>query len=288
MVTIFTPAYNRAYILPKLYESLCSQTSKDFEWLIVDDGSSDNTSELIINYELQTTSFPIRYIKQENGGKHTAINRGLTEAKGELFFIVDSDDRLTSDAVSWILTTYEGIRGDDRFAGLSGIRIRPDGKRIGGDMNCDFIDTDPLSLRLVDHVDGDMAEIYRTEVLKQYPFPVFEGERFCPEAMVWNRIAQRYKVRYANHGIYVCEYLPDGLTAKIVKLRHHSPMASMTYYSELQHLPISQSQKLKANINYWRFAPMRLWNYTNRMKMLNCYSIFGLPIGCIYSLTDKL
>lgn len=288
MITVFTPTYNRAYTLPKLFESLCSQTSKDFEWLVVDDGSSDNTTDLITNYKLQITSFPIRYFKQENAGKHTAINRGVKEARGELFFIVDSDDRLTADAIEWISESYKQIKNNDQFAGLSGLRITPDGKRIGGEMHCELLDTDALSLRLVEKVDGDMAEIYRTDALRAFPFPVFDGEKFCPEAMVWNRIAQRYKLRYFNHGIYVCEYLADGLTARIQRLRHRSPKASMTYYSELQQMPISIAQKLKANINYWRFAPMSLWKLALKMRMLNIWSLIGCPLGCIYASIDKL
>lgn len=287
MVTVFTPSYNRAYILPKLYESLCKQTSMDFEWVIVDDGSSDGTSELITNYELQITPFPIRYFRQENAGKHIAINRGVQEAKGELFFIVDSDDQLTEDAVEWIGKTYQDIRGNEQFAGLSGIRVTPDGKRIGGSMNYESLDTDALSLRLIEEIDGDMAEVYRTEVLRQFPFPKVEGEKFCPEALVWNRMAQQYKLRYVNHGIYVCEYLPDGLTAKIVQLRHRSPLTSMMYYSELQHLQIPAGQQLKANINFWRFAPVRLWHKAVEMKMLNVWTLMGLPLGCVYSMMDK-
>lgn len=293
MVTIFTPTYNRAYILPKLYESLCKQTCMDFEWVIVDDGSTDGTEELVCRFERfekfdEFERFPIRYFKQENGGKHRAINRGVQEARGELFFIVDSDDRLTEDAVEWIRECYDKIRGEERFAGLSGIRIRPDGSRIGGCLDYKMLDTDALSLRLVEKIDGDMAEIYRTQVLRAFPFPVFERERFCPEALVWNRIAQKYMLRYVNHGIYVCEYLPDGLTAKIDKLRHRSPLASMTYYSELMHLPISAAQKLKANINFWRFAPVRLWYRAVDMQMLNLWSIGGLPLGCLYAMIDRI
>lgn len=287
MVTVFTPSFNRAYILPKLYESLCKQTSMDFEWVIVDDGSSDGTSELITNYELQIAPFPIRYFRQDNAGKHIAINRGVQEARGELFFIVDSDDQLTEDAVEWIEKTYHEIRGKEPFAGLSGIRITPDGKRIGGNMNYDVLDTDALSLRLLEKIDGDMAEIYRTEVLRQYPFPKVEGEKFCPEALVWNRIAQKYMLRYVNHGIYVCEYLPDGLTAKIVQLRYRSPLTSMMYYSELQHLQIPAGQRLKANINFWRFAPIRLWYKARGMKMLNAWTVVGLPLGYVYSMMDR-
>lgn len=287
MITVFTPTYNRAYILPKLYESLCKQTSMDFEWLIVDDGSSDTTTELVANYKLQNTPFPILYFRQENAGKHIAINRGVQEAKGELFFIVDSDDQLTEDAIEWINVTYSQIKGLDIFAGLSGIRVYPDGRRIGGGPDWGTIDATNLERVTKYRIAGDMAEIYITDILRQYPFPSFAGERFCPEAMVWNRIAQKYKLRYCHHPIYICEYLEDGLTAKIIKIRHRSPKASMLYYAELQHMNIPISEKMKANVNFWRFAPMKLWSDSCQLGMLNLLSLIGCPMGCMYSLVDK-
>lgn len=291
MVTVFTPTYNRSYILPKLFESLCMQTSRDFEWLIVDDGSTDDTESLISNLKFQIsnspTPFEIRYIKQENGGKHRAINRGVREAQGDLFFIVDSDDRLTNDAIEWIEDTHGQIKENERFAGFSGIRIFPNGKRIGGGTDWGTIDATNLDRVMKYRIAGDMAEIYFTQVLRDYPFPEIDGERFCPEAMVWNRIAQKYVLRFCYHPIYICEYLDDGLTAKIVKIRHSSPKASMLYYAELQHMNIPFLDKIKANINYWRFAPVRLWNKSKSQGMLNIYSLFGLPLGCMYSWVDK-
>lgn len=291
MITIFTPTYNRAYSLPSLYASLCAQTNKDFEWLIVDDGSTDATEELVKRFKalqlLESSSFEIRYFKQENRGKHCAINYGVAEAAGELFFIVDSDDKLTNDATEWIQNCFDGIREDEKFAGISGIRITPDGNRIGGSMKYEVLDTDAVSLRFRDGIDGDMAEIYRLDILRKFPFPVFGNERFCPEALVWNRIAKEYKLRYLNHGIYVCEYLPDGLTAKIVKIRHESPMASMSYYAELFHCKIPCMQKIKAAINFWRFAKCGLFSQVAKMQMLNPLSLICAPIGWVYAMIDQ-
>ena len=116
-VTVFTPTYNRAYILPKLYESLKKQICNDFEWLIVDDGSTDETEKIVRGWLTEET-FPVRYIKQLNGGKHAAINRGVLETKSELFFIVDSDDQLTPDAIAIIKQKYQEVRDDDTVAGI--------------------------------------------------------------------------------------------------------------------------------------------------------------------------
>lgn len=284
-LTIFTPSYNRAYILPKLYESLCNQTCKEFEWLVIDDGSSDNTKDLIDGWSADAP-FRIRYYIQENGGKHRAINKGVSLTENELFFIVDSDDYLTPNAVEWILETYKEIENDNRFAGLSGLRITPDGKKIGGGENFGTLDTDALSLRLVHNIQGDMAEVYKTDILRKYPFLEVPGEKFCTEALVWNRIAQKYKLRYVYQGIYVCEYLPDGLTAGIMRVRRKSPIASMTYYAEYAHLNLSIAQRFKGSINYWRFAPIRFYNMSKELKMLNPMSLLAWPIGVAMRLND--
>lgn len=283
LLTVFTPIYNRAYIIPQLYESLCSQTSKDFEWLVVDDGSTDDIGELMDRYVAENR-IRIRYIRQANGGKHTAINLGVQKAEGDFFFIVDSDDYMTDNAVEWILHTAEPIAGDKRFAGISGIRIRPDGKKIGGGGDFGVIDANAIDIRLKYGIAGDLAEVFKTEVLKQYPFPVFEGEKFCPEAVVWNRIAKKYMLRYCHEGIYVCEYLADGLTAKITKMRRNSPNASMTYYSEHYHDNMPIVWKFKAAINFWRFkfAP-----YKRSYHMLSLLSLCAWLPGKAMQILDN-
>ena len=286
-LTIFTPTYNRANNLPALYKSLCRQTCKDFEWLIVDDGSTDNTSDIVRNWQ-KSDIVKIRYVKQQNGGKHRAINRGVTECSSDLFFIVDSDDFLTEDAVEWISGESDSVMADKNLAGLSGTRISPDGSRIGGVEGFSTIETSYLNLRLYERISGDMAEIYKTDVLKAYPFLEFDGEKFCPEALVWNRISQKYKVRFVNKGIYVCEYLPGGLTDRIIKIRHDSPLTSMVYYSELVHYEIPLVQKLKGSINYWRFAPFKYYSLCAKHKMLSFISLLSLPVGLLYRFKDSI
>ena len=152
MITVFTPAYNRANLLPRLFESLCKQTYKDFEWVIVDDGSVDETASLFSsnvndndNENFNSSIFPsfnsfkVRYFYQENGGKHRAINRGVKEARGELFFIADSDDMLPPDALEIVAKQYEGIKDDKSFAGVAGYDVHSDGKIIDGSEDIDEI-----------------------------------------------------------------------------------------------------------------------------------------------------
>lgn len=252
MITVFTPTYNRAHLLPKLYESLMAQTCKDFEWLIIDDGSSDNTTSIVDGF-IKENKIIIRYTKQPNGGKHRAINRGVQEAKGEQFFIVDSDDTLPNSSIETILNYWKDIKHDRTYAGVVGYMAHHNGEIIGHGYDFEKLDCNSLDLRYKYNVKGDMAEVFRTAVLKEYPFPEFEGERFCPEALVWNRISQKYIFHHFNKVIYYRDYLANGLTAKIVRIRMDSPIASITHYKELNYYDIPFKQKMKAAINYWRF-----------------------------------
>lgn len=286
MLTIFTPTYNRAYILGQLYKSLCDQTCKDFEWLIVDDGSDDETMEVVKNF-MQEFSFPIRYYKTPNGGKHRAINYGVQKANGQAFFIVDSDDALPKDSVETILAYFKQIEHDDDFAGISGLReYFGDKGIIGGVKDFGVIDTDMISIREKYHVKGDMAEVFKTSVLKEYPFPFFEGEKFMTEGVVWSRIAKKYKMRYFYKGIYQCEYLEDGLTKSIRRQYRNSPLGAMLAYSSFMRQKRSLKTQVINAINYWRYT----WNYKkNRPKNL-CppfWAYLFFPFGVFFYLRDN-
>ena len=283
LFTIFTPTYNRAYILSRLYESLKRQKYHDFEWLIIDDGSTDDT-EVLVNKLKKEEIINIKYYKQQNKGKHIAINKGASLAEGELFFIVDSDDILTDDALSTVAHEYQNISEDDSFCGVCACRCHSDGSKIGTPLSFDFLDTSALDFRMKYRYNGDMAEVVKTKIIREYPFPHFIGELFCPEALIWYRISGDYKFRFLNKKIYVTEYLSDGLTSKIIRLRHQSPKASMMYYAELFHYKIPLHQRLKAAINYWRFAVKP--NIRNH-KMLNYLSLISWLPGRLMRLNDE-
>lgn len=289
LVTVFTPTYNRAKLLPRLYESLCKQTCQDFEWLIVDDGSTDNTEE-IINYKLKirNTKFKVRYFKKENGGKHTAINSGVRKAQGELFLILDSDDELPKDSIENILEEYNEIKGDKTIAGICGYMSHRNGEIIGKPI-VDCM-ANSLDLRYKLGVKGDMCEVFRTDVLKEYPFPEIEGERFCPEALIWNRIAQKYKLKVFPKVIYYRDYLEGGLTDNIVKIRMNSPIASMMTYQEMTEYDVPLIVKVKSAINYWRFR----FCYHKRMDsnvsvpvLRKVWNVFS-PIAFLMHLRDVI
>ena len=284
MITVFTPTYNRAHLLPRLYESLCRQTFTDFEWVIVDDGSVDNTKSLSLSLpKREGTFFPIRYFYQENGGKHRAINRGVKEARGELFFIADSDDSLPPDALEQVARVYETVRGDESFGGVCGLDGTFDGDIIGSGLPLERMDVNSIDLRNRYHVTGDMKEVFRTKVMKEFPFPEIPNERFVPEMLVWNRIATKYKLRYFNRIIYLAEYQLDGITSGIVRARMQSPVASMMTYAEMTRYDIPLIQKVKAAVNFWRF---RFCSDAKEKPALKwCYYLF-MPLGIVFHWRD--
>ncbi len=229
MITILTPAYNRAYTLHKAYESLCRQTSFDFEWVVVDDGSTDNTEDLMLAWKEKTAAFPITYVKQENGGKHRAVNRGVELAKGDYILILDSDDYLTDDAVETISKWTQEIAHLEGFAGVSGLK---DGAN-NGHMTADYVDAKNTE-RSKFGLQGDKAEVYKTEMMRKYPFPEFEGEKFLRENAVWDAIAlDGYKLRWYNRVIYKCEYLADGLTRTISLEKKAKNFQGQTHCAQL-------------------------------------------------------
>lgn len=239
--------------MPRLYESLCRQTYKDFEWIVVDDGSTDNT-KAVVDGIIAEDKINIRYFRQENGGKHRAINQGVKEARGELFFIVDSDDWLPEDALAIVNEQWQKVKDNPKVGGVCGLDVTPNGDVIGFGLPCDYLVCSSMDIRLKHNVTGDLKEVFRTSVLREMPFPEYEGEKFCPEALAWNRIAQKYDLLFFNKPIYIAEYQPGGLTANIVRVRMQSPIASTTCYQELLTHDIPLKQKVKAAINYWRFA----------------------------------
>ena len=252
MITILTPAYNRGHLLEKLYQSLVEQDFEDFEWVIVDDGSSDSTTDIVDKF-IQDKKIIISYIKQSNGGKHRALNRGVIESKGELILIVDSDDSLPKNSLSVINRYYLEIKDNPLIGGVCGLMAHHDGTIIGERKICSSMNLSSIEMRYKYGFVGDVCEVFKTEILREFPFPEIENEKFCPEALVWNRIATKYKLHYFNEVIYYRDYLDGGLTSKIVRIRMNSPIASMICYAELNQLDIPFKDKVKAAVNYWRF-----------------------------------
>jgi len=252
-VTVLTPTWNRAHTLPALKESLEAQTSRDFEWLVVDDGSTDSTAALLASWEGRT-DFPFRYMRTENGGKHRALNRGVPEARGEAIFIVDSDDRLPPRAVALIAAAWPEARADASLAGLVGYRASGRGLRMGPEFPAGLRQASSLDLAWHHGMRADKAEVFKASVLRDFPFPEIEGESFLTEAVVWNRIAKSQGLLLVREILYSCDYLADGLSAKSLELRLRNPRGARLYYDELMRAEVPMAARLRARINRARIA----------------------------------
>lgn len=223
-LTIFTPTYNRGYILEKLYESLKKQTSKDFLWLIVDDGSIDNT-QTVVNAWIEENEMEIYYYKQENGGKQRAFNRGVNHAETELFMCVDSDEYLLKDAVQIIVQQWEKIKKHKYLAGMVALRGVTENKPIGTYFPETIEESTLGELYSSYQFKGDTELIYRTKILKAHPFWVAENEKFMGESYVYQQIDQEYKLFILRRIVAVGEYLQDGYTHNVRKLIKENPIS---------------------------------------------------------------
>lgn len=293
-ITVFTPTYNRGSLLEKLFQSLQKQSFQNFEWLIVDDGSTDNTQEIVSAWQKMPLDFPLRYYHTPNGGKMRAVNHGLDLANGELFFVVDSDDYLTETALErvdyWANTLTPQQKPD--FAGVSGDKIYENGQSVGTtcggeSFDCTALERDKLG------VHGDKAEAFFTDVFRKYKFPEFVGEKFITESVVYYRMAKDgYKVRFFNEGIYVCDYLADGLTKNALSLHIHNPKGSMLAAKERLTYPELTNQ-LKIATIYYCYKGVSQAGYSRKeiceaLNITNARLSTALFIGNLHELKKKL
>lgn len=227
-ITVFTPTYNRVGLIKNLYKSLLRQSCKDFEWVIVDDGSSDDTEVLVESWLCKSNNFDITYVKVQNGGKHRAINKGIDISNGELFYIVDSDDYIMDDAIERVIKWESTIASSkEKYAGIAGAKGFDEYTIIGSNFNDKWIDATSLD-REKFNIKGDKAEIFYTEVLKNNKFPEFDGEKFITESVVWYKIANcNLKIRWFNEIISICEYQDSGLSNQGEKLFYDNPIGAL-------------------------------------------------------------
>jgi glycosyltransferase involved in cell wall biosynthesis len=245
--TVFTPTYNRAGTLPRVHASLAAQSFRDFEWLIVDDGSGDDTEALVAGWQAGS-DFPIRYLRQENQGKHVAFNRGVREARGELFLSLDSDDELLPNALERFDFHWRSIPDHERagFSAVTGLCVDDDGAVVGTRFPSDPTDSDPLEIRFRYRVHGEKCGFHRTEVLRANPFPEPPGERFVTESIVWDRIARSHRTRYVNEPvrIYHADHGADSLTAQVADVRRLAAMFALV-----------EREQLNNDLRWARYAP---------------------------------
>lgn len=265
-ITILTPTYNRADKLPRLFDSLSQQTVKGFQWLVIDDGSTDGTKDYVLG--LDPSGFSVEYRYKTNGGKHTALNFSHPYIKGEYVCIVDSDDYLVPDAVESMLSIISRFETDPQIVCYSFQKGFNTGEPLVKNIPDDPVVSDHIEYRLNGNRPGDCCEVEKTTVFLEFPFPEFPGEKFMSEGYLWFNIGLKYKTVYINKVIYICEYLEGGLTSSGRKLRIKSPLGGR----ETANLYMS-APKLKPKL---------------LLKQMMLYICFGKTAGFkVSSLYDK-
>ncbi len=248
-LTVFTPAYNRAHTLPRTYQSLRNQSCKEFIWLIVDDGSSDQTAQLVHRWQQEHNGFEIRYIYKKNGGMHTAHNLAYEVINTELNVCVDSDDCLAAGAVEKIKKKWREVR-DKGYAGIIGLDADFSGNVIGKGFP-DMLTETTLSNYYAMGGSGDKKLVYRTDIIKSYPpYPVFENEKYVALAYKYRLIDQKYKLAVLNDVLCNVDYQPDGHSAGMWKEYLRSPRGFAEWRKLCMQYPESQKRKIVDCIHY--------------------------------------
>lgn len=241
-LTIFTASYNRADLIYRLYLTLKNQTCKDFEWLVVDDGSTDGTEELFLNKIIPDSQIDIRFFRNKtNLGLIRSLNFGVSNAIGEYFAKVDSDDYVVNDYVEYLCSLIDKLPDDKTIYGVAGLRVNSDGKPLKLSEPCFPNDSSYVLATDLErkkyNLDADMAEAWRTDVLRQFPFPVWKTEKFAPEQITFFDIAlEGYRIVWTKKPLVICEYLEGGLTKGASQLEKQNPMGySMMYNQRLKY-----------------------------------------------------
>ena len=283
MLSSITPAYNRGTLLKKCYESLLLQSDVDFEWIVVDDGSTDNTPQIMMDIERGEQTFRVCFIRKENGGKHTALNASHSYIRGKYVLILDSDDYLTPDAVKTVLSGWRAFENNPKVGIVAFEKQTPDGQ-ICAYAKGEYVPISMLRYKRICVVSGDSCEVIRADLFKKYPFPVFEGERFLAETALWYRAGLEAACVYINKPVYVCEYLEGGLTRQGRKMRIRNPKGGM-YTSFLRmNRRCRLQERIRAGllyVCYGRFAGERTWAMVKRTWPYSWMTILCMIPGTI-------
>lgn len=291
-LTIHTATYNRAYILPQAYESLRAQTCKDFEWIITDDGSTDETCELVRSWQEQDNGFPIVYNPVPHVGLPCAINSGVEKATGAWFMRLDSDDRLMPQTVELVLQWIAEIEDLQDYVGVGFAKCQPDGRFMKDqipmiDPAIGYVDATNIE-RGKYHLDMDMCEAERLSLLREFPHQCWPTETFAPEQLNHNAIALAgYKYRWRAEKLYICDYLTDGLTQSdtIVK---RNPMGYAMMHNQNMLLCSSFREKLRCAV---QMTALSLYaGEASYLKESNCMAatVLSFPLGFILSIRRRM
>lgn len=285
MITVLTATYNREKTLKRTYESLLSQTNKDFEWIVVDDGSTDNTKSLIESF-IAENQLDIKYIYKSNGGKHTALNIGTQSANGELLLVLDSDDYLMDNAIETSYEYWEKYKGDESICGMTFLcRIE---NPIYKSKLFDECVSNMIDFKYNRGILTDMCEVMRTDVLKQYPFPVFKNERFLSEIVAFGEMAKKYQVAYIPKEIYVAEYLDSGLSRNWFKLVINNPLGARANNLFFMSKEFKFAVRLKNCIMFDVFSVVAHEKAISETKMKFWAIVFYVPSFILAKILVKL
>lgn len=287
LLTVFTPAYNRAYTLPRCYESLKKQYCKDFLWLIIDDGSTDNTAELVRQWQKADNGFEIRYIYKENGGMHTAHNTAYDNIDTELNVCIDSDDFMADDAVSKIIDKWEKVKNQG-YAGIIGLDADLNGKVIGKGFPKDLKETTLVGY-YANGGKGDKKLVYRTDIIKKYPpYPIFDGEKYFSLGYKYRLIDQDYKLAVLNDVLVNVDYQPDGSSATMWKQYIKNPKGFAEWRRICMQYPVTKKRLFVDCIHYVSnsFLAHDLNFVSNSPKKV--LTLFCIPIGFTLFIFTKL
>lgn len=286
-LTVFTPAYNRAKTLPRTFESLCKQDCKDFVWLIVDDGSTDNTACLVKSWQEKKNGFEIKYIYKENGGMHTAHNTAYENIDTELNVCIDSDDCLADGAVSKILDMWEKVKYKN-YAGIIGLDADLKGNIIGKGFPKNMIETTLVGYYASGGY-GDKKLVYRTDVIKNYPpYPVFPGEKYVSLAYKYRLIDQDYKLAVLNEILCNVEYQEDGSSATMWKQYVNNPKGFAFWRKICMQYPMSTKRLFIDCIHYVSESIIAGDKQYIKKSPKRIMTIFSIPFGIILSIYTKI
>lgn len=286
ILTIFTPAYNRAHTLPRTYRSLVEQECKDFVWLIVDDGSQDQTAKLVEQWKQQENGFEIRYIYKENGGMHTAHNVAYETIDTELNVCIDSDDRLARDAVGRILNKWNEVR-DKGYAGMIGLDADFDGKIIGKGFPADLKETTVIGYYCAGGA-GDKKLVYRTEIINKYPkYPVFEGEKYVALAYKYRLIDQEYKMAVLNEVLCEVEYQADGSSMNMLKQYVKNPKGFAFWRKVCMVYPVSRKRLFVECVHYVSSSILAGNKHFIKESPKKLMTVCAIPFGMLLTVYIK-
>ena len=279
-LTVFTPSYNRAYTLHKCYESLVNQTSNDFVWLIIDDGSSDNTKELVDSW-IKENKIEIRYFYQENQGMHGAHNTAYKLINTELNVCIDSDDYMPVDAVEKILSFWRKNKRKD-LAGIMALDAYTDGKVIGDKFPNELKEATYFDIYNKHNLKGDKKLIYRSELTREFPYPVFEGEKYVSLAYKYAKLDEKYSLALMNEVVCNVEYMEDGSSLNMLKQYRRNPRGfAFIRIDNLKNPKASLKFKFKECIHYVSSSLMIKNKSFLKETPCKILTILAIPFGIL-------